>query len=169
MAPCGTCLPGDDRFLPQPTRRLANPRCCPIPGDREAARQASGLTVVAYVTSAGLRERRLDTRPSTECAFYISSLPADAPRLLQAIRDHWSLDVIFGEDASHVRIGHALHNFALLRRLAPSRIPPKPPLTRNASGPPWRTISSCISCLSFDAITLGFALLNNSSCQDFSL
>jgi len=72
------------------------------------------------------RERRLDAQSSTECAFYISSLPADAPRLLQAIRDHWSientchwsLDVIFGEDASRVRIGHAPQNFALLRRLA---------------------------------------------------
>jgi predicted transposase YbfD/YdcC len=72
------------------------------------------------------RQRRLDTQSPTELAFYISSLPADAPRLLQAIRDHWSientchwsLDVIFGEDASRVRIGHAPQNFALLRRLA---------------------------------------------------
>ncbi len=72
------------------------------------------------------RQRRLDAPPQTELAFYISSLPADAPRLLQAIRDHWSientchwsLDVIFGEDASRVRIGHAPQNFALLRRLA---------------------------------------------------
>lgn len=72
------------------------------------------------------RERRLDGQPQTETAFYISSLPADAPRLLQAIRDHWSientchwsLDVIFAEDASRVRIGHAPQNFALLRRLA---------------------------------------------------
>src|SRR5262245_16773693 len=72
------------------------------------------------------RERRLQAQPQTEWAFYISSLPADAPRLLQAIRDHrslentchWSLDVIFAEDASRVRIGHAPQNFALLRRLA---------------------------------------------------
>jgi predicted transposase YbfD/YdcC len=72
------------------------------------------------------RERRLDNRSQTELVFYISSLPADAPRLLQAIRDHlsientchWSLDVIFGEDASRVRIGHVPQNFALLRRLA---------------------------------------------------
>jgi predicted transposase YbfD/YdcC len=72
------------------------------------------------------RERRLEAQPQTELAFYISSLPAHAPHLLQAIRDHWSientchwsLDVIFGEDASRVRIGHAPQNFALLRRLA---------------------------------------------------
>jgi predicted transposase YbfD/YdcC len=72
------------------------------------------------------RERRLDHQPQTELAFYISSLPADAARLLHAIRDHWSientchwsLDVIFGEDASRVRIGHAPQNFALLRRIA---------------------------------------------------
>ncbi len=72
------------------------------------------------------RQRRLDAPPQLELAFYISSLPADAPRLLQAIRDHWSientchwsLDVIFGEDASRVHIGHTPQNFALLRRLA---------------------------------------------------
>ena len=72
------------------------------------------------------RERRLGAPPQTDLAFYISSLPADATRLLQAIRDHWSientchwsLDVIFGEDTSRVRIGHAPQNFALLRRLA---------------------------------------------------
>lgn len=72
------------------------------------------------------RQRRLDDQYQTDTAFYISSLPADAPRLLQAIRDHWSientchwsLDVVFREDASRVRIGHAPQNFALLRRLA---------------------------------------------------
>lgn len=72
------------------------------------------------------RERRRDAHTQTEWAFFISSLPADASRLLPAIRDHWSientchwsLDVIFGEDTSRVRIGHAPQNFALLRRLA---------------------------------------------------
>jgi predicted transposase YbfD/YdcC len=72
------------------------------------------------------RERRLDHQPQPELAFYIASLPADAARLLPAIRDpwsientgHWSLDVGFGDDASRVRIGHAPQNFALWRRLA---------------------------------------------------
>lgn len=72
------------------------------------------------------RQRRLDDQYQTETAFYIACLPADAPRLLQAIRDHWpidhtchwSLDVVFRADASRVRFGHAPQNFALLRRLA---------------------------------------------------
>src|SRR5258708_38416924 len=71
-------------------------------------------------------EGGLDARSSTKCVFYFWIWPADAPRLLQAIRDHWSienschwsLDVVFGEDASRVRIGHAPQNFALLRRIA---------------------------------------------------
>ena len=39
------------------------------------------------------RERRLEHQHQTETAFYISSLPADAPRLLQAIRDHCRLKI----------------------------------------------------------------------------
>ena len=62
------------------------------------------------------RERRL----------YISSLQADAVRLLSSVRSHWQienqvhwvLDVAFGEDQSRVRKGHAASNMALLRRLA---------------------------------------------------
>jgi hypothetical protein len=70
-----------------------------VSGRVEVRRLWAGLRCLIMLQ----RERRLDTQSQTELAFYISSLPADAPRLLQAIRDHlsientchWSLDVIF--------------------------------------------------------------------------
>ena len=58
--------------------------------------------------------------------FYLTSLPADAQRLGRAIRQHWTienqvhwtLDVIFCEDACRIRSFHSPRNLALLRRLA---------------------------------------------------
>jgi predicted transposase YbfD/YdcC len=72
------------------------------------------------------RERRLKDKTETETAYYISSLPADADRLLMATRFHWAvenslhwvLDVIFREDDARVRVGHAAHNMAILRQMA---------------------------------------------------
>lgn len=58
---------------------------------------------------------------------YISSrLPADATRLLPAVRAHWgienglpwTLDVVFDEDASRVRTRHAQASWVTLRHLA---------------------------------------------------
>lgn len=61
-----------------------------------------------------------------EFSFYISSLPADAPSLARAIRDHWGvenglhwvLDCAFHEDPSRVRKDHGPENLALLRKIA---------------------------------------------------
>lgn len=72
------------------------------------------------------RERRLPDKTETHTAYYISSLPAEAERLLEATRFHWAvenslhwvLDVIFREDDARVRVGHAAHNMAILRQLA---------------------------------------------------
>ena len=62
----------------------------------------------------------------TKSNFYLSSLPADAQVLGNAIRTHWgienqvhwTLDVTFNEDKSRIRSCHSPHNFALLRRMA---------------------------------------------------
>ena len=58
--------------------------------------------------------------------YYLTSLPPDAGLLLRLTRSHWSIenqchwvmDVVYGEDASRVRMGHAARNLSLLRRLS---------------------------------------------------
>ena len=81
-----------------------------------------GLRSVVEVQAA----RRQGGPPTTECRYYLSSLPPDAVLLGQAIRGHWGvenrlhwvLDVQFREDASTVRVGAGAHTFAVLRHLA---------------------------------------------------
>ena len=72
------------------------------------------------------RTRLLWNKVTQEVHFYLSSLPADAHVLGNAIRTHWgienqvhwTLDVTFNEDKSRIRSCHAPRNFALLRRMA---------------------------------------------------
>lgn len=71
------------------------------------------------------RTRTIGDKTSTERAFYISSLPADAKRISQAVRSHWEvenrlhwcLDVQFNEDQSRVRTDHAANNLAIVRHI----------------------------------------------------
>jgi len=82
----------------------------------------AGLRSIAVV----YRERRLPDRTQTETAYFLSSLPADAQRILDATRAHWSventfhwtLDVTFAEDASRVRLDNAPENLAVVRHIA---------------------------------------------------
>lgn len=70
--------------------------------------------------------REIDGQSSTSVRYYISSLAGEAAQAASAIRAHWGvennlhwmLDVDFREDASRLRVGHAAHNFSILRRLA---------------------------------------------------
>lgn len=63
---------------------------------------------------------------TVERRYYISSLDNDAQRFAEAVRGHWGienslhwvLDVVFREDDSRVRIGHAPKNMAVLRQIA---------------------------------------------------
>lgn len=81
-----------------------------------------GLASVACIES----QRRIGDKLETDTRYVISSLPAEAARILHAVRTHWGvenglhwcLDVTFGEDASAIRLRNAAHNFSFLRRLA---------------------------------------------------
>ena len=71
-------------------------------------------------------ERRCNGQVTTENRFFISSLPAQAALLMNAVRTHWSIenslhwvmDVSFHEDACRIRRDFAPQNMALLRYLA---------------------------------------------------
>lgn len=79
------------------------------------------LTSIAMVQ----RERRTGQQTQTETVYFVSSLPADAGKLLDCVRSHWTienqlhwaLDVTFNEDQARFRIGDGAENFAILRRL----------------------------------------------------
>jgi predicted transposase YbfD/YdcC len=70
-------------------------------------------------------ERTIEGKATIEQRLYISSLPADAQRLAQAVRSHWSvenrlhwcMDVAFDDDQMRARTGHAAHNLAVLKHI----------------------------------------------------
>ena len=72
------------------------------------------------------RERRIGDALQQQTAYYLSSLPADAKHIAQAIRSHWAvennlhwtLDVTFDEDRARMRTGDSAENFAVLRHIA---------------------------------------------------
>jgi predicted transposase YbfD/YdcC len=71
-------------------------------------------------------ERHLREKVSIESRYFLSSLPAEAPRVLRAGRHHWGienrlhwvLDVCFDEDRCRVRDEQARYNLALLRQVS---------------------------------------------------
>lgn len=92
--------------------------------DRPKWEGLQSVGVVECVRQVGERP------PSVERRYYLSSLPVQVESFARAVRGHWSienqlhwcLDVVFGEDQSRARTGHAAENLALLRRWALSRL-----------------------------------------------
>ena len=82
----------------------------------------ANMSGVAMIEST----RWADGKTSVHRRCFITSLPANADRILWAVREHWgvenglhwTLDVSFGEDGSMIRIGQAAENMSTLRRLA---------------------------------------------------
>lgn len=62
----------------------------------------------------------------TERRYYISSLPADAARIANTVRNHWGienqvhwiLDVAFREDEQTAKVGNIAENMSMIRRLS---------------------------------------------------
>lgn len=83
-----------------------------------------GLQSIAQITTQRTDKKKGDT--SLETRLFISSLPADANRLLATTRAHWSientlhwsLDVTFADDANRTRKDHASANLATIRHAA---------------------------------------------------
>ncbi len=72
------------------------------------------------------RERTARGQTSIERAYYLTSCSADAAKLGDIVRRHWSienslhwtLDVTFDEDSSRIRSKNGVQNFAALRKIA---------------------------------------------------
>lgn len=89
----------------------------------ENAERWKGLKRVGMVES----ERRMDGHPpSIEQRYYLVSLDGGVERFAHATRGHWgienklhwSLDVVFHEDDSRIRKGHAPENMTVIRKIA---------------------------------------------------
>ena len=103
--------------------RVESRRC--IVSDRldwlEQRPQWSGLASIAMIEET----RDINGKVSCERRFFISSLPANARQIAQAVRAHWTienvlhwtLDVVFNEDNSTVRKDHAPQNMAIVRHV----------------------------------------------------
>ena len=80
-----------------------------------------GLTSIACLKST----RETKGKETVEYRYYISSLKADAWKIGNAIRSHWSvenklhwqLDVSYGEDGCKIRKDNGAENFSVIRRV----------------------------------------------------
>jgi predicted transposase YbfD/YdcC len=97
----------------------------PVPKQMSASKtEWKGLRTIGRVIAKVER----DGKQSEEVRYFISSLPPKVKQFAEAVRGHWGienslhwvLDVVFGEDASAIHIGHAPENFGFLRRFVVS-------------------------------------------------
>jgi predicted transposase YbfD/YdcC len=81
-----------------------------------------GLKSIVRIVS----QRQIGEEVTMQTRYFISSLPADAKKILKTKRSHWKienqlhwvLDIAFREDESRVRKDHAAENLAVLRHMA---------------------------------------------------
>lgn len=92
----------------------------------ESRAEWSGIKSMVQVTST----RIFQDKESTEKRYYISSKEWSPEEAGVAIRSHWSIenhlhwsmDVVFSEDASQANTGYAAENLAMFRRMAQALI-----------------------------------------------
>ena len=105
-------------------------------------------------------ERRIGRKKTQESRYYICSRLTTAADLLAATRNHWGvennvhwvLDVIFDEDASRARIGHAQQNLATMRRIAINMLNQEPSRKDSLKGKRQRAgwDESFLECIVFN-------------------
>lgn len=96
--------------------------CAPVNDDVTTASEWRALQSIAMIQS----ERKIKHQTTTECRYYISSLPPNAKRVADAVRAHWGienslhwvLDVTFNEDQSRTRKGTAPQIKAVINHIA---------------------------------------------------
>ena len=102
-------------------------RACSVLGDLSLLdKPCEWVGLRSLVRIQAERFHKLTGKTEQETRYYISSLPSDAVRLNQLVRQHWGienklhwvLDVAFAEDLSRKRSGHAAQNFSVLNRIA---------------------------------------------------
>lgn len=102
-------------------------RTCQATGELtflDGAEDWPGLQSIARITSE--RTDKRSGRSSTQISYYISSLKAKPAQIAGAVRSHWAiennlhwtLDVIFKEDAALKKKGNAALNYQIIAKMA---------------------------------------------------